>query len=81
VTKLISINQKRNSILKSNPNKQQNEKSQTNYLGAGTAIGIGVGLAIGSAMGNTGAGLAIGIALGVGIGAYLQNKNKSEKKE
>jgi len=81
VTKIIGIIQKRNSIIKSNPNKQQDEKSKTNYLGAGTALGIGVGLAIGAAMGNTGAGLAIGIALGVGIGAYLQNNNKSEKKE
>ncbi len=45
-------------------NNKNNEKPQTNMIGAGLAIGVGVGLAIGSAMGNPGAGLAIGIALG-----------------
>ena len=59
-------------------NNKNNEKPQTNMIGAGLAIGVGVGLAIGSAIGDTSAGLAIGIALGLGSGAILEYKKKKK---
>lgn len=65
-------------MMSSDQNNEKNEKSQTNMIGAGLAIGVGVGLAIGSAMGNPGAGLAIGIALGSAAPTALQNKKNSE---
>ena len=65
--------------MSSDQNNKKHEKSQTNMIGAGIAIGVGFGLAIGSAIGNPGAGLAIGIAFGIGIGATLQKKKNAEQ--
>ncbi len=67
--------------MSSKPDNKENEKSETNVVGAGLAIGVGVGLAIGSAMGNPGSGLAVGIALGLGIGAAVQKKKNSEQRD
>ncbi|MCP4139310.1 MAG: hypothetical protein GY755_03295 [Chloroflexi bacterium] len=61
------------------PNNKENEKSQTDMIGAGLSIAGGVGLAIGSAMNNPGTGLAVGIALDLEIGTSLEKKKNSQK--
>ena len=63
--------------MSSDQNNKKNEKSQTNMIGAGIAIGAGIGLAFGTAIGNPGAGLAIGIAFGIGI-AQHRKKNAEQ---